>query len=683
MVCLKIEFVYALQKIWQQCVLVFILIASLIGCAGTGSVVAVKPLEGRVSADKLLPVDCLLPAQVRQLGSKMTYLAPRRAVKVIAQECEIRGGEYVAYNRANYRTALNVWLEKAKEGDVEAQTYVGEIYEKGLGLEPDYKVALRWYLKAAEQGYSRAQINLGYFYEKGLGVAQDTVKALNWYRKASGVEENDIDYTSVIEVKAATLAQEKTTLLRKEVDRREREVKTLNSSLQSAGKKLQDQEKLLRDVKAKQNLLKKEMESSAGNLRLNEIKLAFEVQQKEFKVVKKSYQELKSRISQEQKLVDRKANDLNLQKKALLTQAVSGPSIEVFDPSILITRSGEPTVQLRSASKTHVISGKVTAPAGLKIATLNEHTLSIDSRGHFHSAMSIDKKNNRVSIHATDKLGQEAEFSFMLIPVKKGDAYKNDVSRFSRVAGSINFGKYYALVIGNNEYANFPTLQTAVRDSTRVAELLDQKFGFDVRLINNADRYTVLSALNEIKGKMSADDNLLVYYAGHGERDVKSLQGYWLPVDAELENTANWIPNSAISSLFNTMKAKHILVVADSCYSGSMTRSSVARLDANLDDKHLKKWLKVMAKTNSRTVLTSGGLKPVLDSGGGDYSVFAKEFITELENANGAIDAYKIYLHILPRVQQKAALLNFDQSPTYAPIKFTGHGGGEFIFVKN
>ncbi len=114
-----------------------------------------------------------------------------------------------------------------------------------------------------------------------------------------------------------------------------------------------------------------------------------------------------------------------------------------------------------------------------------------------------------------------------------------------------------------------------------------------------------------------------------------------------------------------------------------MTSSSVARLNAELDDKHLKKWLKVMAKTNSRTVLTSGGMKPVLDSGGGDYSVFAKEFIAELENAKGAIDAYKIYLNLFPRVKSNAALHNFDQTPTYAPIKYAGHGGGEFIFVKD
>ncbi|VAW89947.1 hypothetical protein MNBD_GAMMA17-2044 [hydrothermal vent metagenome] len=670
----------------QSRIVIMLLATLMIGCATVPQHSApVAPEERRGAADKLMPVDCLLPAELRQLGSGMSYFAPRRATKATAAECEIRGGEYVAYDRANYRTALTVWLEKAKLGDAEAQTYVGEIYEKGLGLASDFRLARSWYRKAAEQGFSRAQINLGYLYEKGLGVEKDTVMALNWYRKASGIEDDGLDYTSAIEVKAATLAQEKTALLRDDVNRREREITSLNDSLKSANQTLKEQVGVLQRTEQTLAALTLEMESAAGSVELSEIELEFSTQQRQLDEVSQLYQALKSQVENEQRIVNSQVKKVGVQKQSLLAQAtpLSGPSIEVFDPSVVVTRSGEPKVLVRSASKARVISGRVMAPAGLTLATLNERPLSIDSSGQFHSAVPITNETQRVMIHAIDRLDQKAVFSFMLVPDKQISSFKEDASRFSRVAGSVDFGRYFALVIGNNEYVNFPKLKTAVRDSKRVAELLEDKFGFDVRLINNADRYTILSALKEIKGKMSEEDNLLVYYAGHGERDVQSLQGYWLPVDAELENTANWIPNSAISSLFNTMSARHILVVADSCYSGSMTSSSVARLDAELDDKHLKKWLKVMAKTSSRTVLTSGGMKPVLDSGGGDYSVFAKEFIAELENATGAIDAYKIYLSISPRVKINAARHDFDQTPTYAPIKYAGHGGGEFIFVKD
>jgi hypothetical protein len=97
----------------------------------------------QADANKLLVVDCLLPGQIRKLGQAMTYLSARRPIKTTAGDCEIRGGEYVAYDRANYATALKVWLPPAQEGDPAAQTYVGEIYEKGLGLTPSSGTARR------------------------------------------------------------------------------------------------------------------------------------------------------------------------------------------------------------------------------------------------------------------------------------------------------------------------------------------------------------------------------------------------------------------------------------------------------------------------------------------------------------------------------------------------------------
>ena len=65
--------------------------------------------------NKLFVVDCLLPGQVRNLGS-MVYLTSRRPINTTAGECEVRGGEYVAYDRADYASSLKVWLPQAQEG---------------------------------------------------------------------------------------------------------------------------------------------------------------------------------------------------------------------------------------------------------------------------------------------------------------------------------------------------------------------------------------------------------------------------------------------------------------------------------------------------------------------------------------------------------------------------------------
>src|SRR6185369_9139671 len=118
--------------------------------------------------EDLLIVDCLLPGTMRKLGKSTTFMGARRPVRTTQADCEIRGGEYVAYDRANYQTALKVWMGQAELGDVEAQNYVGEIYLKGLGTDPDYAKSAEWFGKAATQGSRRARINLGYQYEQGL-----------------------------------------------------------------------------------------------------------------------------------------------------------------------------------------------------------------------------------------------------------------------------------------------------------------------------------------------------------------------------------------------------------------------------------------------------------------------------------------------------------------------------------
>ena len=106
------------------------------------------PQAGAVAArnpEDLLIVDCLLPGQVRKLGANSMFMSARRPVRTSQADCEIRGGEYVASDRANYQTALKVWMGQAQVGDADAQNYVGEIYLKGLGTQPDYAQAAQWF----------------------------------------------------------------------------------------------------------------------------------------------------------------------------------------------------------------------------------------------------------------------------------------------------------------------------------------------------------------------------------------------------------------------------------------------------------------------------------------------------------------------------------------------------------
>lgn len=234
----------------------------------------------------------------------------------------------------------------------------------------------------------------------------------------------------------------------------------------------------------------------------------------------------------------------------------------------------------------------------------------------------------------------------------------------------INFGRYYALVIGNNNYEKLPKLKTAVSDAKLISRVLRDVYDFEIKLILDGTRLEIVSSLDQYRRKLTAQDNFLIYYAGHGYFDEEAKRGYWLPVNAIEDTTADWISNVDVTDKLQAIKAKHVLVVADSCYSGTLTRGiSIKNRSPN--------YLLSISKKRARTVMTSGGLEPVIDSGGGDNSVFAKAFYNELKRNTGILDGTQLFSNI-----RRPVMVNAPQTPQYSDIRFAGHEGGDFIFVR-
>ncbi len=234
---------------------------------------------------------------------------------------------------------------------------------------------------------------------------------------------------------------------------------------------------------------------------------------------------------------------------------------------------------------------------------------------------------------------------------------------------TIDFGSYHALVIGNNAYRRVRQLQTAVFDARAVAEMLEKAYGFRVTLLLDATRTQMLDAFDDVRQRLTERDNLLIYYAGQGYLDTDADRGYWLPVDAEGDRRANWLSNSDLADMVRVMRAKHVLVIADSCYSGTLTRSLSTEMPTPGDYSRL-------AGKRARMALSSGGLEPVADGGGG-HSVFAKAFLDALDANTGVADMSQIF-----SAMRRQVMLGSDQRPQYGEIRQTGHEGGDFIFVR-
>jgi hypothetical protein len=238
---------------------------------------------------------------------------------------------------------------------------------------------------------------------------------------------------------------------------------------------------------------------------------------------------------------------------------------------------------------------------------------------------------------------------------------------------------YHALVIGIGDYAGtgWPQLGTARSDAETVGSVLRKRYGFNVLELTDrkATRGNILRTLDQLM-HLTENDALLIYFAGHGFYDEQMGEGYWIPHGAQrtrMDQPAkeDWLWNSSISRVLNALPARHILLVADTCYGGSLFRG---------EDEPVKsgRWYQRAMAVPSRYLITSGNLEPVLDSGI-RHSVFAQEIINYLQYAESDVfSASDIAVSIRAKVSQLTG-----QLVRMGPLASPAHAGGEFVFIRS
>lgn len=211
-----------------------------------------------------------------------------------------------------------------------------------------------------------------------------------------------------------------------------------------------------------------------------------------------------------------------------------------------------------------------------------------------------------------------------------GDRAIQKISYDDKIKAS-ELGDRYALLIGINEYKYFTPLETAVSDIEAIEKILKNNYGFQTVTIKNqeATRENIIEAINTLRRKLGENDKLLIYYAGHGHFDRMTDTSYWIPYEAKPDSDAHYIEaKSAITTNLKRISAKQILIVADSCYSGTLSRAGEVKLQSGSANRSA--YIKNISSRISRVLIASGGNEPVADGGGGGHSVFARAFMDGL-----------------------------------------------------
>ncbi len=241
----------------------------------------------------------------------------------------------------------------------------------------------------------------------------------------------------------------------------------------------------------------------------------------------------------------------------------------------------------------------------------------------------------------------------------------------AKIASIPQIERKFAVLFGVDRYMDntIPFLENAIADTKAIGRLFADKLGYEVHVVNNATRADIVRTLNQLAVAMEPDDSLVVYYAGHGYLNEKTGGGYWIPSDASAKDPTSWISNVSISEMLSGIRSKQMVMISDSCYSGTFTKEQKIGSGNEVIDP-----ADILAK-RSVVVMSSGGDEPVADEGRNGHSIFAWHLMQALYDVDHWQAGYNVFEQVQHEVKR-----SFPQTPQYGAVTSAGHEEGDYLF---
>lgn len=328
--------------------------------------------------------------------------------------------------------------------------------------------------------------------------------------------------------------------------------------------------------------------------------------------------------------------------------------------------------EFATAEKSILIKGTASDENGIYTVVINGIEATLNNDGSFNADIPLAIGKNEIAIRATDIRQNSIEKKFFILrkgaPEAKGETEELDLV-FSNPEKKAP--KYYALIFGANDYIDdqVSDLEQPISDAAKLTLALTTRYTFnqeDVIFIKNPTREQMINELDRLTRIVTKNDNLLVFYAGHGYWDEKTDFGYWLPVDSKSNTTSNWLANSQIRDYVAALKTKHTLLITDACFGGS-----IFRIRKTFEETSSAK--NKLYDNPSRQGMTSGSLTVVPDK-----SLFLEFLVKRLnENTKDYLTAEELFSSLKTDVMNGSPV-----TPMFGDIKDSGDEGGDFLFVK-
>lgn len=623
------------------------LVAVPLGVPMSGVKAAPASLDGDPA--RFTMVACKMPDQQRKAGRYAITTIPGKVQRLAVAACEDLGGLYVLGLCAE-RASIQ---KNAESGDIDAIRLMGQLLESKSDPDcpPKIQESLNWYQRAAAKGDRQSAMALSRLLAGGdSAIRADPVKAHEWLKLALG------ENSSIV------ISQESKQLLEKMNSMQQRQT-DLELQIQRLEQEREDRRKRGAAISPE---------------------------------IEKQLSEVRSSVAALDDDYEKSAAALD--PRLLISQpevGVGGIQIVMLDPPIMETRSGQPVVFPVSGTAEsrldYEVSGRVIAPAHLLrslLVKVNGRPVSrIEDDGFFRERIPMLGRVRNVTIEAAAQGVAPAIQRFRLELTKTGDQRMaidpsprpRGARSIALVVGISNYNQQKGQASGGKNY--WANLANARWDAEELGKVLARDYGFTVEYLLDADAThdRILNALIRMRETVNENDQVLIYYAGHGEIDRNSTRGFWIPYDAWHEATIGpkWIQSEQITNALEAIKARQILLISDSCYSAALN-TAVGGISPLATTRTRAQAIAELDRRSARLVMTSGSFSPVPDGGGGRHSLFTGALIDSLKVNNGTVFGKDLFRRVEGLVLRRARELNQTINPQYGGLDAVGHLGGDF-----
>jgi hypothetical protein len=364
-----------------------------------------------------------------------------------------------------------------------------------------------------------------------------------------------------------------------------------------------------------------------------------------------------------------RSNEIAMDASANTPDSGPLPSITWIVPKMEFTTSAQSRIEVKAEVNTvqplkelKLTIGNTTE--GTLLATKRFETSRTQKKYEISTTLTLADGSSYLLIEAVTEQGAIVSDRRQVVTGKGAEDLMIAVNR-----------KDYALLFATNKYDNWDDLVNPVDDAHEIAKELKEKYGFEVEIVEDPTTERIWEKLREYnERKFGAQDQLFVFFAGHGHYDESFGEGYVVArnsLSKDISKTT-YLSHNRLRGVINNIPCQHILLTMDVCFGGTLDPIIASRgasdYDASVPQVLARKW-----SHKTRKYLTSGGKEYVSDGIPGKHSPFAGKLIESLRSLGGDD-------HILTLTELQSNLEKLKQLPRFGSF---GEDDplGDFVFV--